>query len=104
MDESMNWIAYLLGMFGGTLLSLIYFFGLWITVQKVTNINRYYYLILLLSFLARVMITLVGFYFIIELGWIPSLLALLAFIITRQIVVQKIGTPVQIKKEGQYGN
>src|SRR6056297_2427134 len=93
MEESINWWIYILVIFGGALLSVIYFFGLWVTVQKITNLNKHYYLVLILSFLARVTITLIGFYFILMLGWIPVLLALLAFIITRQVIVHKIGTP-----------
>jgi F1F0 ATPase subunit 2 len=89
---------------GGALLSGIYFFGLWVTVQKVTNLNKYYYLVLILSFLARVTITLIGFYFILMLGWVSALLALLAFIITRQIIVHKIGEPSQVQRKEQYGN
>lgn len=104
MDESINWLIYFLAIFGGVLLSIIYFFGLWITVQKVTNLNKYYYLVLLLSFLTRVTITLIGFYFILMLGWISALLALLAFIITRQIIVHKIGEPAQVQRKEQYGN
>lgn len=104
MDESINWVIYFLSIIGGSLLGFLYFFGLWVTVQKITAINKYYYLILFLSFLARVMITLIGFYFILMLGWIPALMALLAFIITRQIIVHKIGTPASFQTKEEYGN
>jgi F1F0 ATPase subunit 2 len=97
MDEGMNWLIYVVAIFGGALLSVIYFFGLWATVQKITAINKYYYLILLLSFFARITVTLIGFYFILMLGWVPALLALLVFIITRQIIVRKIGTPASLQ-------
>lgn len=104
MEENINWWIYILAIFSGALLSVIYFFGLWVTVQKITNLNKHYYLVLLLSFLTRVTITLIGFYFILMLGWVPALLALLAFIITRQVVVRKIGTPSSLQTMKEYGN
>lgn len=104
MEENINWWIYILAIFGGALLSVIYFFGLWLTVQKITNLNKHYYLVLLLSFLGRVTITLIGFYFILMLGWVSALLALLAFIITRQIVVRKFGTPSSLQTMKEYGN
>jgi F1F0 ATPase subunit 2 len=100
----MHWVIYLISIIGGALLSVIYFFGLWVTVQKITNLNKHYYLVLLLSFLVRVTIALIGFYFILMLGWVPALLALFAFIITRQVVVHKIGAPSSFQTMKEYGN
>lgn len=104
MDESMNWLIYFLSIIGGSLLSLIYFFGLWYTVQKIPQMSKYYYPLLFLSFLARVGITLSGFYFILKLGWTSAVLAFLGFIVTRQIVVHKIGTPPHVQTRDEYGN
>lgn len=104
MVENMNWLIYFLAFIGGTLLSLVYFLGLWYTVQKIPQMSRYYYVMLFFSFLARVAITLTGFYFILMLGWVPALLAFLGFLITRQIVVYKIGSPAQLQTKDEYGN
>lgn len=75
---------------GGVVLGLIYFGGLWITVNKVSGARRPY-LLLTGSFLLRTALILVGFYLLLLYNWVYLILAMTTFIVTRQVVIQRKG-------------
>lgn len=75
---------------GGVVLGLIYFVGLWITVNKVGGVRRPYVL-LAGSFLLRTALVLAGFYLLLLYNWVYLVLAMITFIITRHLVIQRKG-------------
>lgn len=77
---------------GGVVLGLIYFVGLWITVKKAQSIRRPY-LFLMGSFFIRTVFVLAGFYLLLLYNWTYLVTAMLAFIVTRQWVLQQKGKP-----------
>jgi F1F0 ATPase subunit 2 len=70
-------------------LGFFYFGGLWLTVQKVTQVKRPF-LWLLGSFLLRFLGCCLVFYFVIGLEWEKLLSALGGFLLMRLIWVSKI--------------
>jgi F1F0 ATPase subunit 2 len=71
----------------GVGLGLFYFGGLWLTVRAVPTAHRPA-LLTLGSFLARLGMTLFGFYLIMGGRWERLLVALLGFILMRAILVR----------------
>ncbi len=72
---------------GGILLGVIFFAGLWFTVKKVT-FSKTPALLILGSFILRMVITLIGFYFISMGDWKNLLGCLIGFIIARFVVIR----------------
>ncbi|WP_372634409.1 ATP synthase subunit I [Fodinibius sp.] len=75
---------------GGVVLGLIYFGGLWITINKVSDVRRPY-LLLTASFLLRTALVLAGFYLLLLYNWIYLVLAMITFIVTRHLVIRRKG-------------
>ncbi|MEJ2006130.1 MAG: ATP synthase subunit I, partial [Cyclobacteriaceae bacterium] len=79
-----------------------FFGGLWLTVKKAVT-SRRPALWFVASLVARIGITLLGFYYVSSGGWINMLICLAGFILARYLIVNYIksageGT-VQINKE-----
>jgi F1F0 ATPase subunit 2 len=83
----MSEIPYMiLALIGGMLLGVIFFGGLWLTVKKIIK-SKTPALLMLSSFIFRIVIVLVGFY-IIGLGdWKKLIICLIGFIIARFVVI-----------------
>ncbi|MEO6949000.1 MAG: ATP synthase subunit I [Ginsengibacter sp.] len=76
----------ILALIGGMLLGVIFFGGLWLTVKKIIK-SKTPALLMLSSFIFRIVIVLVGFY-IIGLGdWKKLIICLIGFIIARFVVI-----------------
>jgi F1F0 ATPase subunit 2 len=71
----------------GFVLGIIFFGGLWITVNKTLGKN-YATLWVVASFLIRISITLVGFYFASQGNLQRLLICLAAFIVARFLVIR----------------
>jgi len=87
----MYWFSLTLFLLLGLGLSGVYFAGLWMTVQRVRNVQRPT-LLLLGSFLVRAAIVLVGFYLIIrfmDARWEALGLALLGFMVGRWVLIRR---------------
>ncbi|CAN5541115.1 ATP synthase subunit I [soil metagenome] len=89
----------------GWLLAILFFGGLWFTVKKLTA-SKMPALLVLGSFIVRVGIVLIGFYFIGSGDWKKLIVCLIGFIVARFAVIhytksmdEKI---VQIKKEANH--
>ena len=90
MDEQLLWML-ILSFFAGALLGLLFFGGLWWTVQKsVSSSNPA--LLFFASLLLRSSVTLAGFYFIALGDWRGLLTALVSFTLTRMIAA-RLATP-----------
>jgi F1F0 ATPase subunit 2 len=99
----MNEIVYkILAFIVGLLLGTIFFGGLWFTVRKLVTSKRPA-LWFLGSFILRVSITLIGFYYIFSGSWQRLLICVAGFIIARFAVIHftKMSEekPVLLKKE-----
>lgn len=95
-DAAMLFLALL----AGAALGLVYFGGLWYTVQTMNRVKQQA-LLFMGSFLMRTMIVLAGFYFVAD-GHIARLAAsLVGFLITRQIIIKRAAAPPQ--KEHGHG-
>lgn len=74
----------------GVLLGLVFFWGLWSTV-KAFDRSRQPALVLMVSFLMRISVVLVGFYFIARYaGWPHVLIAMCGFILSRMFISQRL--------------
>jgi F1F0 ATPase subunit 2 len=89
----------------GWLLAILFFGGLWFTVKKLTA-SKMPALLVLGSFIVRVGIVLIGFYFIGSGDWKKLIVCLIGFIVARFAVIhytksmdEKI---VQIKKGAHH--
>jgi F1F0 ATPase subunit 2 len=83
----MNDIVYMiLAFFGGLLLGTLFFGGLWFTVRKLV-VSKIPALWFLGSFILRVSITLIGFYYIFSGSWQRLLICVAGFITARYSVI-----------------
>jgi F1F0 ATPase subunit 2 len=83
----MNEIVYMiLAFIVGLLLGTIFFGGLWFTVKKLVT-SKIPALLFLGSFILRVSITLIGFYYISTGSWQRLLICMAGFIIARYSVI-----------------
>ena len=73
-----------LALLAGVGLGLFYFGGLWLTVQQLLTIRRPVAL-LLVSYMGRIGVTLLGFYVVAGGHWERLLVCLLGFLIIRGI-------------------
>ncbi|WP_138429859.1 ATP synthase subunit I [Fodinibius saliphilus] len=88
----MNWAFILIAIVSGAIISVFYFGGLWLTLRKIAQ-HRFSYLLLLVSFVVRVTFLLLVFYALLQYHWAYLGLALISFLIVRQILLLKLGTP-----------
>jgi F1F0 ATPase subunit 2 len=83
----MNDIVYMiLAFIGGLLLGTLFFGGLWFTVRKLVT-SKIPALWFLGSFILRVSITLIGFYYIFSGSWQRLLICVAGFITARFAVI-----------------
>lgn len=97
----MNEILFLVTAFStGLVLGTLFFGGLWFTVKK-SIVSKSPALLILGSFIFRVGITMLGFYFIASGSWQRLLISLIGFLIARSIIKQltKPKVVLEIKKE-----
>lgn len=73
-------------LFMGIALSVLYYGGLWLTVKKVV-IHRKSGLIFVLSFIIRIILVCIGFYFVIKKGLVPASVCFIAFLVTRKLLI-----------------
>jgi F1F0 ATPase subunit 2 len=74
----------------GAALGAIYFTGLWYTVQRLPDAGRPLS-ILLWSFILRTALAITGFGLVMNGRWDQLIAALGGFILTREILVRRIG-------------
>jgi F1F0 ATPase subunit 2 len=93
-----------LSLMAGALLGVLFFGGLWWTVQKVV-LSKRSALWVPVSLLLRTSIALVGFYFIANGHWERLLVCLLGFIISRLIVtlfIREGEKPTHMRQEASH--
>jgi F1F0 ATPase subunit 2 len=82
-------MMYVVAALAGILFGIIYFGGLWLTIQKMSQVNRPV-ILLIASFIVRLGLVLIGFYLIAN-GRIEMLaVSLITFFITRFFFISRI--------------
>ncbi len=99
---SSNLIPLIVALFAGIVLGLLYFGGLWITVNKLPTTSKPLQLTLL-SFLGRLGICLLFFYLVIiegkEYAPLNALACLITFFWVRNRMVQRLQPRPQLRKK-----
>jgi F1F0 ATPase subunit 2 len=80
-----------LAVLAGLVLGLFYFGGLWLTVRRITCSKRPA-LLMLGSFVFRLLVTLCGFYLVMDERWELLLACLTGFLVTRFVLTRIAGT------------
>ncbi|WP_185958340.1 ATP synthase subunit I [Fodinibius sediminis] len=88
----MSWILLTIALTSGMALGFFYFGGLWLTIRKVTK-QGYPPLLVLISFLIRMALVMGVFYVLLTQHWAYMITALASFLIIRQHLLAKWGTP-----------
>jgi F1F0 ATPase subunit 2 len=79
----------LLTLLSGTVLGILYFGGLWLTLQKITQ-QKHVIGYGLLSYLVRMTMLGFGLYFIMQIGWIYLFSAFLGFLLARTLMISRL--------------
>lgn len=82
----------------GVILGILFFGGLWLTVKKAVTSTKPA-LLILGSFVLRIALVLLGFYFIAAGNWQKLLMALAGFIVSRFLVIYFTKTKQVIEKK-----
>lgn len=98
----MDWLYLFLSFTAGGVMGAVFFGGLWWTVQKITDSEKPY-LIIIASFVVRTGVVLTGFYFIMGYGWANLMLGTAGFLICRVFIAYKLG-PATKRETGNIGN
>ncbi len=89
----------------GLLLGIIFFGGLWFTVKKLTT-SKMPALLVMGSFIGRIVIVLAGFYFVSLGDWKKLVICLIGFVVGRFAVIHYTKSAdekiMQIKKEAVH--
>ena len=78
-------MTYVLAFAGGVILGLLFFGGLYITVQKMDTVKNPA-IIMIISFILRMAVLVVAFYFISKSGYKEVLFALAGVILSRFVI------------------
>ncbi|MBE9167149.1 ATP synthase subunit I [Pleurocapsales cyanobacterium LEGE 06147] len=84
-----NVISYFIATFSGILLGIFYFSSLWITVRQLPTAQRPIRLFVG-SLLGRLVITLLGFYLVMDGHWQQAIACLIGFLIARTLLIQRL--------------
>lgn len=97
-----EWVALMFICGGAALLSLFYYGGLWLTLQHffaaysveaATAWWRHPVLLVTLSFVARTALVVMGLALLTRGELLPLLVAMIAFVATRMLIIQRVGLP-----------
>ena len=80
-------ISMLPPLIAGGILGIIFFGGLWLTIQKALH-SRKAALLFVSSFIIRMAIALAGFYYVSQHSWQKMLVCLAGFLIARTIITR----------------
>ncbi len=75
-------VSMLASAFSGSALGLFYFGGLWLTIRRIAS-SRRPGMLMLVSFIIRLLVTLCGFYLVMDGRWERILACLVGFLVVR---------------------
>jgi len=100
MDQNIYSLSRLLIPFAvGGLIGWVYFSGLWETVRRLPETKSPHWF-MILSYLARTVFALGGFYILADGQWERMIAALVGFFIIRAILVRRFGRIPDVSKTG----
>ncbi len=85
----MHWAYIVLSLMAGVLLGMVFFGGLWWTVQRIAGSERPH-LLLAASLALRAAIVMGGFYLLLMAGWHYLLPALIGFLAARTLLTHHL--------------
>ena len=85
-----DWIVMTGALMGGVCLGLFYFGGLWWTVSRIRSVDNPI-VMYSLSLFVRGSIVLGSLFCILQVGVVPMLLALIGMVVTRVVLVRRLG-------------
>lgn len=91
----MNWLFLIFALLSGAVVSLFYFGGLWLTLRKIAEYKLSYWLVVG-SFFIRLAFVLLVFYALLVHHWAYLAVALVSFLMVRQILIARLGKPEQV--------
>lgn len=94
----MNLESLTLGFLAGLVLGVVYLLALWYTVRRVARTGQRS--LLLVSFVARLVVLLLGFYALVGLGAQGLVAALLGFIVARAVMTRVLGRSGPLQTAG----
>jgi len=95
----MTGINFIFALIAGIISGLFYFGFLWLTVKRIPRVQRPL-VWSFLSFMSRIFIIIIVFYFVINLGdWRHLLVTLLGFILIKFIMIHQISSHKVLKGE-----
>jgi len=71
----------------GTLLGVIFFGGLWLTVKRGV-VSKRPALVFIVSFFARTAVVLLGVYYLSSGGWQDMVVSLVGFVLARVVIIR----------------
>lgn len=98
----MEWIKFILPLLIGAVLGILYFGGLWMTVQKVSD-TSYPGLLMVGSFLLRIGTLLITFYWLLMFNWTFLGVGFIGFLLSRSVLVHRFKPDKEIPAEENYG-
>jgi len=93
------WQQILFPLFAGVLIGLLYFTGLWQTVQRLSDSPQPYRL-LAVSYIGRLALATGGFYLIMIGGWVQLTAAIAGFLMARTVLMRKLGKISRMSRKG----
>jgi len=96
-------ISLLWPVLAGAVLGSVFFAGLWWTIAKSTSVKSPL-LWLLGSLLARMMMVLLGFYWVADGHWQRLMACLVGFIITRAMLTRFLPAPIELTTTTKEAN
>lgn len=88
----MNWLELVLSSIFGLGLGVFYFGGLWLTVKNMPHF-KYPGFVIVGSFLLRMGVLLLAFYWLLQFHWGYLVVALITLILARLLLMNKIKEP-----------
>lgn len=98
----MEWIRLILPLLIGVGLGFLYFGGLWLSIQKI-NIALYPALWMISSFVIRIGILLITFYWLVMVSWTYLAVAFMGFLIARFVFIQRFKPVKRLSAGEDYG-
>lgn len=98
----MEWIRFILPLLMGVGSGILYFGGMWLTVQKI-NATAYPAIWLLSSFVIRIGMLLIMFYWLVMVSWSFLAVGFIGFLMARSVLINRITQVQKNSSKEEYG-
>jgi len=96
------WFEIAISVIGGTALGLLYFGGLWWTVNRIRNVDHavgFY----LASLIIRAAVLLLSLFWLLQLGIVNLFVAVIGFFAVRLVLIRRLGFSRQLSLKRKTG-